>query len=138
MAQNEPNEETVLLRNLNTINVQGKEPKDENFLDVLVLTFCPSFKFKSWIFIASVVQVTLYATCLSVGGISDDAFLAVPTETLKDFGAKVRFFNALICASIPTLSVTTTPSTDLCARFSCMQTFCIFLATSSVSSSLVS
>ena len=50
---------------------------------------CPHFKFNSFIFIITIVDVILFILCILYGGVNKDGeFLEISDIALKDFGAK--------------------------------------------------
>lgn len=67
-----------------------KNPREESFWDMVHLTFCPTFKFMSFLFIVSVVNLICYTVSLTLDGIDTQGqFLSLKLGNILDkFGMR--------------------------------------------------
>jgi len=82
-----PNQLGMLGNNVDT----GLDPRSETFSQFFKDFLCPSFSFKSFIFICSAIDVAVYIITISFGiKMSPYELLAPKPETLEMFGMKVK------------------------------------------------
>ena len=64
------------------------------------MTLCPKFSFFSVLFWISIIQIVVFITELTIGGISPKSFLAASSETLESMGQKVGIASIISITSI--------------------------------------
>lgn len=63
-----------------------KNPRDENYWDMLVFGLCPNFKFWSLTFLIILADIAVFIFQLSKGLDKEGALLEVKTQTIIDYG----------------------------------------------------
>ena len=76
-------------RNLPFLDVHGKTPRQDSFLEMLKFSFCPNFELRSFTSIISIIDIVIYIITLIYGGIVIPSLFLAPTKsTLNIFGAQ--------------------------------------------------
>lgn len=90
-------------------DARDMDPRKVSHCKTLQLILCPYFKFNSFLFIASVIQIIFYVTTIIYSLCVDhklsselSSFLGPCTSTLVTFGAKVLFVFTLVCQKYAT------------------------------------
>ena len=82
--------------NMNALNIMNgggigsKQPKDENYWDMLQLNLCPRFKVASFTFGLTVTNIAIFIAifCASLNDLDNDDFMGISSNKLSSFGAK--------------------------------------------------
>lgn len=85
------------------VDARDMDPRKVSHCKTLQLILCPYFKFNSFLFIVSVIQIIFYITTIIYSLCIDhklspdlSSFLGPCTSTLVTFGAKVLFLFTLV------------------------------------------
>ncbi|CAI2376820.1 unnamed protein product [Moneuplotes crassus] len=67
-----------------------KQPKDENYWNMLQYNLCPKFKVVSFTFAFTIINLVIFLTvfCFSLNNLDNDDFMGIPANKLSSFGAK--------------------------------------------------
>jgi rhomboid protease GluP len=67
-----------------------KQPKDENYWDMLQINLCPRFQVFSFTFLLTIINLVVFITTfsMSTSDLDNDSFMGMSAKKLSSFGAK--------------------------------------------------